>query len=191
MSTNGEQGYAPSPLATARMLTVILIVAWPGRTAKAVNPTPVMGTTRGLAERYVQYVAGRTELDYVSLRFGNVLGSAGSVVPTIPEASQLVLQATLDRSGEVLALNMVEAVKVGELVESMIHLLRLEPYDDIGPVHQAVSRREALRETRTDRGRRRGDPSLEDLHRPRHHVRLVRGRGRYRAVGTSHQPTGA
>ena len=125
-------------------------------TDKAVNPTSVMGATKRLAERYVQHVAGRTGLAYVSVRFGNVLGSAGSVVPifeeqiasggpvtvthpdmcryfmTIPEASQLVLQAgSLGRSGEVLVLDMGEPVRIVELAESMIRLSGLDPYEDV------------------------------------------------------------
>ncbi len=123
---------------------------------KAVNPTSVMGATKRLAERYVQHVAHTVGRDYVSVRFGNVLGSTGSVVPvfeeqiaaggpvtvtdpemrryfmTIPEAAQLVLQAAaLGTGGEVLVLDMGEPVRIVELAESMIRLSGLEPYEDV------------------------------------------------------------
>lgn len=125
-------------------------------TDKAVNPSSIMGATKRLAERYVQHVARTTGFHAISVRFGNVLGSTGSVVPifqqqvadggpvtvthpdmqryfmTIPEASQLILQAAaISAPGEVLVLDMGEPVRIVDLAESVIRLSGLEPDVDI------------------------------------------------------------
>lgn len=146
-------------------------------TDKAVNPSNIMGASKRISEIYTQSLNAKLELEdkyhtkFITTRFGNVLGSNGSVIPrfkkqieeggpitvthpeinrffmTIPEACQLVLEAgAMGNGGEIYIFDMGEPVKIVDLAEKMIRLSGFEPYKDIDIIYTGLRPGEKLKE---------------------------------------------
>jgi FlaA1/EpsC-like NDP-sugar epimerase len=159
-------------------------------TDKAVRPTSVMGASKRAAEIVVQDLAARFPTRFVAVRFGNVIGSAGSVIPifreqirqggpvtvthpdmrryfmTIPEAAQLVLQAgAMGTGGEIFVLEMGEQARILDLAEAMIKLSGLKPYEEMSIAFTGLRPGEKLFEELEYDG--------EDFNRTRHPKILI------------------
>ena len=172
-------------------------------TDKAVNPTSVMGACKRAAEMYVQSLAGTSACRFMTVRFGNVLDSAGSVVPvfrqqiaaggpvtvtdprmerffmTIPEAARLVIQAgVIGNDGEILLLDMGEPVRIIDLAADMIRLSGLRVGDDIEIEISGLRPGETLRGA-ARRGNPRAHAAPQDRDRRFQAPRSARGPPRW------------
>ncbi len=157
-------------------------------TDKAVTPKSVMGATKRVAEMIVRDAAGRTGRNFVTVRFGNVLGSRGSIVPifrrqiasggpitithpemrrffmTIPESVHLVLQAaSMGSGGDLFVLKMGEQIRIVDLAEDLIRLSGLEPGKDIKIQYTGIRPGEKLSEALWDDGFLYSDTTHPDI----------------------------
>jgi FlaA1/EpsC-like NDP-sugar epimerase len=163
-------------------------------TDKAVNPTNVMGATKRAAEIYIQSKDKQSKTAFVTTRFGNVLGSNGSVIPTfqqqierggpitvthpevtryfmtIPEASRLVLEAgAMSSGGEIFAFDMGESIRISDLAKNMIRLSGLEVDRDIEIIYTGLRPGEKLFEEVLNDA---------EVSMPTHHPKILRAKVR-------------
>jgi FlaA1/EpsC-like NDP-sugar epimerase len=205
MEANAEEAFTNNVLGTRNLVQMslaqkaerLVLIS----SDKAIRPTSVMGATKRLAEMIVQDAAQRSGLPYVSVRFGNVLGSRGSVIPvfkrqiarggpvtvthpemerffmTIPEAVHLVLQAaSLGEGGETFILRMGKPIRILSLAEDLIRLSGFEPGKDIPIVFTQVRPGEKLSEQLWEE---------EDLLQPTSHPDILRLSGENHVLGSA------
>lgn len=158
-------------------------------TDKAVNPSSLMGACKRVAEIYCQQLASISKTNFITVRFGNVLGSAGSVVPkfqeqikqggpitvthpemtryfmTITEATQLILEASaMGEAGSIYVLDMGQPVLISQLAEQLIRLSGKEPGDEIEVIYTGLRPGEKLHEELFHNEENLSDTDYEKIH---------------------------